>query len=51
MAVDNLTDDGKATLKSWQVSGLNPNWPLGLKIQDWTTYTGEQAVACKGPGE
>ena len=26
-------------------------WPLGLQIQDWTTYTGEQAVACKGPGE
>ncbi len=51
VAVDNLSDAGKSELKSWQVSGLNPNWPLGLKIQDWTTYTGEQAVACKGPGE
>ena len=51
VAVDNTSDAGKATLKSWQVTGLNPSWPLGLKIDSWTTYTGEQAVACKGPGE
>ena len=51
VAVDNTSDGGKATLKSWQVTGLNPSWPLGLKIDSWTTYTGEQAVACKGPGE
>ena len=31
--------------------GLDPNWPLGLKIDGYTTYTPEQAVACKGPGE
>ena len=50
VAVDNLTDANKATLKSWQVPGLDPLWPLGLKIDGYTTYTGEQAVACKGPG-
>ena len=50
VAVDNLTDANKATLKSWQVPGLDPTWPLGLKIDGYTTYTGEQAVACKGPG-
>ena len=50
VAVDNLTDAGKTTLKSWQVAGLDPLWPLGLKIDGYTTYTGEQAVACKGPG-
>jgi ribose transport system substrate-binding protein len=50
VAVDNLTDANKATLKSWQVAGLDPTWPLGLKIDGYTTYTGEQAVACKGPG-
>jgi ribose transport system substrate-binding protein len=50
VAVDNLTDASKATLKSWQVAGLDPLWPLGLKIDGYTTYTGEQAVACKGPG-
>ena len=31
--------------------GLDPLWPLGLQIDGWTTYTPEQAVACKGPGE
>jgi ribose transport system substrate-binding protein len=48
---DNVSDEGKALLKSWQVDGLDPNWPLGLQIADYTTYTPEQAVACKGPGE
>jgi ribose transport system substrate-binding protein len=51
VAADNVTDAGKALLKSWQVDGLDPNWPLGLKIDGFTTYTAEQAVACKGPGE
>jgi ribose transport system substrate-binding protein len=50
VAVDNTTDAGKAELKSWQVPGLDPLWPLGLKIEGFTTYTGDQAVACKGPG-
>ena len=50
--VDNLTDAGKANLKAWQsVPGLNPTWPLGIQIKDFTTYTPDQAIACKGPGE
>jgi ribose transport system substrate-binding protein len=48
---DNTTDEGRATLESWQVDGLDPLWPLGLEIEGWTTYTPEQAVACLGPGE
>jgi ribose transport system substrate-binding protein len=49
---DNQSDAGKATLKSWQsVKGLNPDWPLGIQIEGFTTYTPDQAVACKGPGE
>jgi ribose transport system substrate-binding protein len=48
---DNTSDAGKSTLESWQVDGLNELWPLGLQIEGWTTYTPEQAVACKGPGE
>ncbi len=51
VVADNVTDAGKALLKSWQVDGLDPNWPLGLQIEGYTTYTPEQAVACKGPGE
>jgi ribose transport system substrate-binding protein len=48
---DNVSDEGKATLESWQVDGLDPLWPLGLEIEGYTTYTPEQAVDCKGPGE
>jgi ribose transport system substrate-binding protein len=48
---DNTTDAGKTTLESWQVDGLDPLWPLGLQIEGFTTYTPEQAVTCKGPGE
>lgn len=52
VAADNITDAGKALLKSWQsVPGLNPTWPLGITIDGWTTYTPAQAIACKGPGE
>jgi ribose transport system substrate-binding protein len=46
---DNLTDSGKQTLQSWLVKGLDPSWPLGLKVEGWTTYTPDQAIACKGP--
>lgn len=48
---DNTSDSGKSMLQSWQVDGLDPLWPLGLQIEGWTTYTPQQAVACKGPGE
>ncbi|HET7727135.1 MAG TPA: substrate-binding domain-containing protein [Candidatus Limnocylindrales bacterium] len=51
VVADNTTEEGKATLQSWQVDGLDPLWPLGLQIEGWTTYTPEQAIACKGPGE
>ena len=51
VVAENVTDDGKALLASWQVDGLDPLWPLGLQIEGYTTYTPEQAVACKGPGE
>jgi ribose transport system substrate-binding protein len=48
---DNVSDEGRSTLESWQVDGLDPLWPLGLEVEGWTTYTPEQAVACLGPGE
>ena len=48
---DNVSEEGIATLESWQVEGLDPLWPLGLEIEGWTTYTPEQAVECVGPGE
>jgi ribose transport system substrate-binding protein len=51
VVADNVSDAGKALLASWQVDGLDPLWPLGLQIEGFTSYTPEQAVACKGPGE
>ena len=51
VVADNGSDAGKKTLESWLVEGLDPSWPLGLTIDGWTTYTPEQAIACKGPGD
>lgn len=48
---DNTTDAGKAALKAAQNPNLNELWPLGLTVQDWTTYTVDDVIACKGPGE
>lgn len=52
VVVDNTSPEGRALLESWLViEGLDPLWPLSLTIEGWTTYTPEQAIACKGPGE
>jgi ribose transport system substrate-binding protein len=50
VAVDNTTDQGKAQLKSWQsIPGMDPLWPLSLKIEGWTTYDPNTVPAsCKG---
>lgn len=48
---DNVTEEGKAALTAANDPSLNPIWPLGLSIPGWTTYTKEQLLACKGPGE
>ena len=48
--VDNTTDAGKTELKAWQsVPGMDPLWPLSLKIDGWTTYDPNTVPAsCKG---
>ena len=48
---ENVTDDGKAKLKAAADPSLSPEWPVSISIPDWTTYTKDQIVACKGPGE
>jgi ribose transport system substrate-binding protein len=48
---ENATDEGKAKLKSVVDPSLSPEWPVSISIPDWTTYTKDQIVACKGPGE
>ena len=48
---DNTTDEGKAALAAAQNPNLPELWPLGLTIKDWTTYSVDDLIACKGPGE
>ena len=48
---ENVTDAGKAKLKAAADPSLSPEWPVSISIPDWTTYTKDQIVACKGPGE
>jgi ribose transport system substrate-binding protein len=48
---ENVTEEGKANLVAAADPSLSPEWPVSISIPDWTTYTKEQIVACKGPGE
>ena len=47
----NTDDAGKAKLTAAADPSLPKTWPLGLTIQDWTTYTKPELIACKGPGD
>ena len=48
---DNTSDAGKALLASAANPLLSPEWPVSVSIPGWTTYTMDQVIACKGPGE
>jgi ribose transport system substrate-binding protein len=48
---ENATDAGKAKLKAAADPSLDPEWPVSISIPDWTTYSKDQIIACKGPGE
>ncbi len=48
---DNTTDAGKALIAAGQNPNLSPEWPVSVSIPGWTTYSMEQIIACKGPGE
>ena len=50
-AWENVTPEGKAKLKAAADPSLSPEWPVSISIPNWTTYTKDQIVACKGPGE
>ena len=47
----NATPEGKAQLEAAADPSLSPEWPVSVSIEGWTTYTKEQIIACKGPGE
>ena len=48
---ENATADGKAKLAAAADPSLDPEWPVSISIPDWTNYTKDQIIACKGPGE
>ncbi len=48
---DNQTPEGRQKLEAAVDPSIDPLWPLNITIPDWTTYTKEQLLACKGPGE
>lgn len=47
----NTDDEGKANIAAAQNPDLDPEWPVSVSIPDWTTYTMDEIIACKGPGE
>ncbi len=47
----NEDDAGKASLTAAADATLPKTWPLGLTIDQWTTYTKPELIACKGPGD
>lgn len=48
---DNTSDAGKALIAAGANPNLSPEWPVSVSIPDWTHYTMDQIIACKGPGE
>jgi ribose transport system substrate-binding protein len=48
---ENVTEEGRAKLEAAADPSLSPEWPVSISVPGWTTYTKEQIVACKGPGE
>ncbi len=50
---DNQVPEGQEAIASAiEASGqLDPFWPVTISIPDWTTYSEDQILACKGPGE
>jgi ribose transport system substrate-binding protein len=48
---ENVTEEGKANLAAAANPNLSPEWPVSVSIDGWTTYTMDQIIACKGPGE
>lgn len=48
---ENVTPEGKAQLAAAADPSLSPEWPVSISIPGWTTYSKEQIIACKGPGE
>ena len=48
---ENVSEEGMAQITAAQNPNLDPEWPVSVSIPDWTTYSMDEIIACKGPGE
>ncbi len=48
---ENVTPEGLEQVKAAADPDLDNEWPVLISIPDWTTYSKDQILACKGPGE
>ncbi len=48
---ENVTPEGLEQVRAAADPDLDNEWPVLISIPDWTTYTKDQILACKGPGE
>jgi ribose transport system substrate-binding protein len=46
----NNDDEGIAAIEAAQNPNLDPEWPVGLQIPGWTTYTDEEIIECADLG-
>ena len=44
--LENVTEEGQAAIAAVQNPNLDPEWPVGLQIPGWTTYTDEALIEC-----
>jgi ribose transport system substrate-binding protein len=48
---DNTTPEGQKLIAEAQNPNLDPEWPVSVQVPGWTTYSMDEIIACKGPGE
>ncbi len=48
---ENTSPEGIEILEEANDPDIDPTWPLGISIPDFTTYSKEELLACVGPGE
>lgn len=48
---ENTSPEGTELLEEANDPDIDPTWPLGISIPDFTTYSKDELLACVGPGE
>jgi ribose transport system substrate-binding protein len=47
---DDVSEEGRAKLEEANDPDIDPSWPLGITIPDWTTYEKADILACEAVG-